>query len=265
LAVRRSHLLEILDRERRLSGNSDGSGLFREWSPDRSECRIVFSELSPSQLAVAVHDELRRARDGSYSLEWKVYGGDPTGLAEMLAAAGFEAGKAETVLVVDLDTVGLRRFYASPYEIRTVHDDRGLADVAVISRQIGLRDADAETNRLGGMLRENPESLSIYVIYVDGEPVSSGRIHYGPSDDIAELAGGRTVPAHRKHGLFSALVAARLREAVARGRRYVLVDALPTSEPILAKFGFAPLTSTQPFTARRRGRLRVRSGFRREL
>ena len=248
--MRGSSHLEILDGERRFSGSSsDGSGLFREWSPDRSECRIVFSDLSPSQLAVAVHDEQAKARDGGYALEWKVYGHDPAaGLTEMLAAAGFEAGDVETVLVLDLDAVEWRRFDGPPYETRTVHDDRGLVDVAAISRQIGRRDVEAESNRLSAMLRERPEGLSIHVAYLDGEPVSSGRIHYGHSADVAELAGGRTVPAHRKRGLFSAVVAARLREAAARGCRYVFVDALPTSEPILTKLGFAALTSTQPFT-----------------
>jgi len=140
--MRGSSLLKILDRERRLSGSSsDGSGLFREWSPDRSECRIVFSDLSPSQLAIAVHDELAKARDGGYALEWKVYGHDPAaGLTEMLAAAGFEAGDVETVLVLDLDTVERRRFDEPHYETRTVHDDRGPADVA----------ANLATNRTPG-------------------------------------------------------------------------------------------------------------------
>ena len=72
--------------------------------------------------------------------------------------------------------------------------------------------------------------------------------HYGHSPGVAELAGGRTVPTHRRRALFSALVAARLREAAAHGCRYVFVDALPTSGPILTGLNFVPLTSTQPFT-----------------
>lgn len=250
-ATKRPTILEVLDRERRLSGSpSDRIGLFREWSPDRSACRIVFAaDLSPTQLAVAVHDELAKARDGGYALEWKVYGHDPAaGLTDMLTAAGFVPGDAEKVLVLDLDGVEGGRFDESPYETRTVRDDRGLAAVAAISRQIGRQDVETESHRLSAMLRERPKSLSIHVAYVDGEPVSSGRIHYGHSADVAELAGGRTVPARRKRGLFSAIVTARLREAAARGCRYVFVDVLPTSEPILTRRGFTALTSTQPFT-----------------
>lgn len=201
------------------------------------------------QLDVAVHDAQVKARDGGYKLEWKVYGHDPAGgLTEMLVAAGFEAGYVETVLVLDLETVEWRRFSGPSYEMRTVHDDRGLSDLAAISRQMGRRDVEAEHNRLGVILRKRPVGVSIYVTYVDGEPVSSGRIHYGHSVDVAELAGGRTVPALRNHGLFTAIVAARLREAAARGCRYVFVDALPMSELILTRLGFGALTTTQPFT-----------------
>jgi hypothetical protein len=247
--MRESSLLEILDSVRRLSGTSaDGSGLYREWSPDRSECRILFSKMSHSDLAVAVYDELAKARAGGYSLEWKVYAhDDAAGLTEILADAGFEAGDVEAVLILDLNTADWRRFAKPIYETRTVCDDRGMLDVAAISRQIGRQDALAETNRLSTMLRERPEGLTIHVAYLDNEPVSSGRIHYGLSSDVAELAGGRTVHAYRRRGLFSSVIAARLLEAAARGCRYVLVDALPTSEPILAKFGFAAVTSTQPF------------------
>ncbi|HEY5258280.1 MAG TPA: hypothetical protein VIJ12_07850 [Candidatus Baltobacteraceae bacterium] len=78
--------------------------------------------------------------------------------------------------------------------------------------------------------------------------MSCGRIHYGPTPGVAELADGRTVTTHRRQGLFAAVAAARLREAAARGRRYVFVDALPTSEPTLTRLGFVALTTTQPFT-----------------
>jgi acetyltransferase (GNAT) family protein len=247
--VSRSCLLEILDCERRLSGSTDESGLFRAWSPDHSECRIVYSLISPLQLAGAVRNEQARARDGGYALEWKVYGHDPLPLlSKTLAAVGFEAGDVEAVLAVDLVDVGCPRSEGPAFETRTVHDEHGLADVASISRRIGRRDVEAETHRLNAMLRARPDALSIHVAYMAGEPVSCGRIHYGHSPGVAELAGGRTVPTHRRRGLFSAVVAARLREAAARGCRYVFVDALPTSEPILTGLNFVPLTSTQPFT-----------------
>jgi hypothetical protein len=244
-----SDLLEILDGERRLSGrSSDRSGVVREWSPDNSECRIVFSDLSPSRLTDVVRDEQTRARADGYALEWKVYGHDPSlGLAETLTAAGFEPGETETVLALRLDDTAQFRFERSPYETRIVHDEAGLADVAAISLQVGRSQTEAEKRRLRAILHDRPDSLSIHIAYIDNKPVSCGRIHYGHTPGVAELAGGRTVTTHRRQGLFTAIVAARLREGAARGCRYVFVDALPTSEPILTRLGFAALTTTQPF------------------
>ncbi|GAC1552346.1 MAG: hypothetical protein NVS3B16_27030 [Vulcanimicrobiaceae bacterium] len=244
-----SELLAILDGERRGSGTADGgNALFRESSPDRSECRIVFAEIAPSRSADVIREELERTRVGGYTLEWKVYGHDPLpGLAETLAASGFEAGDVETVLCLELGNVEWSRFAGPVYETRAVQGEAGLADVATISQQIGRRNVEAETRQLRAMLRDRPDALSIYVAYVANEPVSVGRIHFGHNPAVAELAGGRTVTTHRRKGLFTAVVASRLREAAARGCRYIFVDALPTSEPILTKLGFAALTSTQPF------------------
>jgi len=245
-----SNPLEILDRERRATGpTSNPGGLVREWSPDRSECRIVFSQCTVSQLADVLREERLRADTGGYALEWKVYGHDgPSSLTDELRVAGFEADDEEQVLMLELNGTALRAFDGPAYEIRVVHDAVGLADVAAISTQIGRRNVEAETRRLAAMLRDTADAMSIHVGYADGEPVSCGRIHYGNTPGVAELAGGRTVTTYRRRGLFTALVASRLHEAAARGCQYVFVDALPSSAPVLTKRGFTLLTSTQPYT-----------------
>ncbi len=47
--------------------------------------------------------------------------------------------------------------------------------------------------------------------------------------------------------MFRAVVAYRARLAAARGFRYLQVDALPTSRPILERLGFVELATTTPF------------------
>jgi GNAT superfamily N-acetyltransferase len=46
------------------------------------------------------------------------------------------------------------------------------------------------------------------------------------------------VPAFRKQGLFTSLVAVRAQEARRRGARFLTVDARPMSRPILEALGF---------------------------
>jgi GNAT superfamily N-acetyltransferase len=64
---------------------------------------------------------------------------------------------------------------------------------------------------------------------------------------FAGLWGGGTVESWRGRGVYRALVAHRARVAADRGYRYVQVDALATSRPILARLGFELLTTTTPY------------------
>ena len=239
-------LLDLLDRARRASGHAATSGgVVRETSPDGRACRIVYAHCAADEVAGVVRDEVARAEANGYVLEWKLYGHDgPPGLADSLLAAGFRPDDPESVLVLPLTAATLAAFDAPAYERRRVDD---AADVAEISREIGRGDVEEERRRLTAALRAAPDELSIHVAYVDGEPVACGRIHFPRDSDLAELAGGRTKTTHRRQGFFTALVAARLREAAARNRTHVSVDALPTSEPLLRRRGFRLVTGTRPY------------------
>ncbi len=248
-------LLSILDDERRASGVPSSSGtVVREFAPDGAECRIVHSNCTADNVDAVIRDEIARAQTAGYTLEWKTYGHDtPPDLGDRLLAAGFEADDRESVLALPLTETSIAAFETQPYEVRRVHDDEGLAGVAEISREIGRTDVEAERHRLAAVLRDSPRDMSVHVAYVDGKPVSTGRIYFPEGSNVAELAGGRTKSTHRNRGLFTALVASRLREAVGRDRTYAFVDALPTSEPILRKRGFRFVTDTRPFVYTPRG------------
>lgn len=236
-------VLAGLDRIRRAAGAP--GRVVREVSAEGAECRIVFVDCSPGELGEVIGAEVRRADAAGYVLEWKTYEHDPLpGIADRLVAAGFEPEAVECVLVAEVGAVG----FGSPVvDIRQVRDAAGLADVAAIGREMGRSNVKDEVRSLGAVLRDTPERMSVHVAYVDGVPVACGRVYFPPGGPFAELAGGRTRTTHRNRGLFTALVAARLREARARGRTHVFVDALPTSEPILRKRGFEFVTRTQPF------------------
>ncbi len=97
------------------------------------------------------------------------------------------------------------------------------------------------------MVENHPNNMSVYITYVDGEPAACGRVYFHESSRFAALYGGNTRERFRERGLFTQLVAVRVREAVSRGIVDICVDALPTSEPIFRKCGFEIVTHTQPF------------------
>lgn len=77
--------------------------------------------------------------------------------------------------------------------------------------------------------------------------VSAAWIVFYPGTEFAGLWGGSTLAAWRGRGLYRALIAARARLAVARGVRYLQVDASDDSAPILRRLGFRAVTTTTAY------------------
>jgi GNAT superfamily N-acetyltransferase len=213
--VETAPLLELFDRQmRRDAADEDGVYLGGEWN----------AVLWP---AGDVDRVLARLRACSGHREWKLYGHDPHGLAERLLAAGLVPEEQETVLVADAASIPPT---TTSTEVAT--DTDAYLDLAaqVFGRRFGL-----------------PRDAVAVVALVDGEPVSGGRVDLEPGKDFAGLFGGATLPAFRGRGLYRATVAERARIARDHGHRWLFVDALPTSRPILERLGFEPLTTTTPY------------------
>ena len=82
--------------------------------------------------------------------------------------------------------------------------------------------------------------------YLDGQPASAGWTYFPQHSQFASLWGGSTIREHRNQGLYTALLAVRLQEAVSRQVSYLTVDASPMSQPILEKFGFERIAYSYP-------------------
>ncbi len=169
-------------------------------------------------------------------VEWKYYSHDlPADLPERLVAAGLEPEDEETLVV------------AEAASIPPPPDDVELRD-----------DVDAFTELVHEVFGDKghsfPEHAVPVVALVDGRPVSGGRVDLTPGVEFAGLFGGLTLPEFRGRGLYRATVARRAELARDAGYRFLYVDALPTSRPILERLGFVKLTTTTPFVIPRAAR-----------
>jgi GNAT superfamily N-acetyltransferase len=171
-------------------------------------------------------------REQPGDVEWKYYAHDGPELAERLRAAGLEPEDEETVLAAEASAI-------PP------------ADPSVEVREATEEFVDLAQQVFGGRRRPLPERSVGVVALVDGKPVSGGRVDFEPDVDFAGLFGGVTLPEFRGRGLYRATVAKRAALARERGYRYLYVDALPTSRPILERLGFVELTTTTPYVIRR--------------
>jgi hypothetical protein len=203
--------------------------------------------LDSGDVEAAIAEQVRYYRGLGVEVEWTVFAHDqPPDLRERLARHGFDVGPCETVVVLDLaqqpawldapSTVRVQRV-ASAEDVRLL---RRLAE-SVFHQQQELVEAEL----LRALAWGSNEHFG-YIVY-DGEvPAGVGRLHTHAQSPLAGLYGGGTLPEHRARGLYRAGVAARARDARALGARYLRVDALPTSRPILERLGFVRLTETWP-------------------
>jgi len=163
--------------------------------------------------------------------EWKYYDHDGPELRERLVAAGLEPGDEETGVVAETASI------APPPADVDLRDD---ADAFMaLAREI-----------FGDRGHSFPENAVPVVAFVDGQPVSGGRVDLEPGVEFAGMFGGVTLPDFRSRGLYRATVARRAELARDAGYGWLYVDALPTSRPILEQLGFVKLTTTTPFVIR---------------
>ena len=170
-----------------------------------------------------------RMREVPDYVEWKYYSHDGPELRERLLAAGLVPDEQETVLVAEAASIP-----PAPPDVELREDPDAFSALAL--RMFGRSHG-------AGF----PDNAVPVVACVDGEPVSGGRVDLDPGVDFAGLFGGATLPEFRGRGLYRATVARRAELAREAGYRWLYVDALPTSRPILERLGFVAITTTTPF------------------
>ncbi|MQY15376.1 hypothetical protein SRB5_55550 [Streptomyces sp. RB5] len=209
---------------------------------------VLWSDLTAETADAEIAAQVAHYAARGLPFEWKLYAHDaPRDLANRLRAAGFVPEPAEALLVAETSALPTEVPVPPGVELLPV------TDAATVELAVRVREAafgtpgDALRHQLLTQLAESPSTPPAVVAVADGVPLSSARLELPPDRDFAGLWGGGTIPAWRGRGLYRALVAYRTRIASSRGYRYLQVDALPTSEPILTRLGFTRLSTTTPY------------------
>jgi GNAT superfamily N-acetyltransferase len=199
--------------------------------------------LAEGAVAAAVEDvrSLLRARGLDEVTWWVGERSAPADLAERLAGLGLEADDPAqmTTLAIESEPGGtpqveVRRVESFDDYLIALEIDWTAFDLPAEER--GQRRAAA---RAAWPLIVADGRSSVYLAHLEGEPVGFARAVFAPW--AALLLGGATLPQARGRGVYTALVHARWREAVARGVPRLVVSAGPMSAPILEKLGFTRL------------------------
>ena len=245
--MNRDALLAAFDAQiRRGTGHDDG--VVRAVCDPDGWSGVTWSDLEGRDADAVIAAQIARFADSPEPWEWKHYSHDrPADLPERLLAAGFVPEPAEALLVAEIAALALDTPPPPGVELRPVVDAAGVAALVSVHDEV-FGDDHAGVGRalLAGLARE-PAPVAGVVAFAGDVPISAARVEFHGGTDFASLWGGGTLPAWRRRGVFRAVVAYRARLAAARGFRYLQVDALPASRPILERLGFVELATTTPF------------------
>jgi GNAT superfamily N-acetyltransferase len=204
---------------------------------------ILYSQLTADNADEVIQAEVDYFQKNGRSCEWKLYDHDtPADLRQRLEAHGFTIGEEEAIMALDLSQAPDILLQPTPIDVRRLTDPADVAQVVAIEEAVWGGDRSSWGDRLVAEMRDVPDYLSIYVAYVAGDPACAGWLNFPANSKFASLWGGSTKPQYRKQGLYTAVLAARVQEAIQRGYRFLTIDASPMSRPIVAKHGFQLLT-----------------------
>jgi GNAT superfamily N-acetyltransferase len=207
---------------------------------------VIYSELESKDVGWVVEKQVAFFRERGEAVEWKLYAHDrPQNLGDALSTNGFQPDERETLMVLDLARA-TPNFPVTPnVDIRTVRTSSDVDTyVAVTERAFGSQPKTAAAD-LALRLFGNGASTIASIAYVDGNAAAAGRLHLPPGRSFASMWEGCTDPNLRRRGIYRTLVAERVRTARDRGYKYLTVDALDTSRPILERLGFIPITTVR--------------------
>jgi GNAT superfamily N-acetyltransferase len=211
---------------------------------------IVYSRFSPSETETVVNAEIQYFTQLNRDFEWKVYSHDePPDLLFQLRKRDFRIGEEESLMFRELRELPPTLMAPPPEGITVspVRNEQSIADFLSLESAIWSREPSMTREHLLSALSDPLQRNRGFVAYSDGKPIGFGRVTASPHSQFSGLWGGSVLPDFRGRGVYRALLSARIRHVLQYDSiRYLRVDALPTSRPILERYGFKVVASTWP-------------------
>ena len=162
--------------------------------PDRPGNNFIgYSRLRDEDIDQVIREQTAFFSRLGLPFEWKVYEHDsPPDLRERLMLHGFRPGKCDAIMVMNIHQPHSLIFEENGFDIRRLKTKEEVDEM--IKLLSGTWQIDFQW--LGKILIEDlwkrPEYCSVYIIYVDGVPASTGWVQFSPNSQFASLWGGTT-------------------------------------------------------------------------
>jgi hypothetical protein len=208
---------------------------------------IQYSALDERNADAVIRAQVAHYRALAAEVEWTVYAHDsPADLRQRLLLHGFHVGPREHVVVLDLREAPAWTRAPLQHRVERITTFDGVQAFRRVSEQVFDSAHERIARELLSALRAGSLEHLGYIGFVGDMPASIGRLYTHPASPFAGLYGGGTLQRFRGRGLYRSMVAARAKDAAELGARYLRVDALPTSYPILERLGFIKVSEAWP-------------------
>jgi GNAT superfamily N-acetyltransferase len=249
-------ILGCLDAERQTVPDPDTfleatENVVRGITQSGNRSAIVYSNFPPETAGRIIESEIEYFTKLNRSFEWKVYGHDqPADLLEHLRQCGFKIGTEEALMMLDLQALPAALLAPFPpgVTVRPVGNECDVESFLQLETEIWGRSSTTREFLRFNVNDPLRRDLAL-VAYLNEKPIGTARVTTSSQSQFAGLWGGSVLNEFRGRGIYRALLSARIKRAQEiESVRYLRVDALPTSRPILEKYGFNRVGSTWPAT-----------------
>jgi hypothetical protein len=204
---------------------------------------ISYFDVTAANAEAVIRKEVDYFKKMGLNFEWKTYSSDlPENMGELLVQNNFVEAEPESFMALALDSVDDKVIDNQSFV--EVSDARGIRDAITVQELVWGGNFEWLFSLLVNLKTQSPDDISIYVVYVSEEPVTSAWITFNGSSPFAGIWGGSTVRMHRNKGHYSLLLNKRIAEAKHRGKKYLTIDASEMSRPIVEKHGFRFIAKT---------------------
>lgn len=181
-------------------------------------------------------------------VEWKTRGHDHApGLHEALIHNGFVPQPRESIMIGTAGDLAAQAQTPEGVALRRITDVDDVHGMAAMEKQV-YPDDDVEATAAALLHRMSIDAeMELWVAEAAGQVVATGRLEPVPGTDFAGIWGGTTLPGWRRRGIYRALVSARARSAIAKGKTLIHSDSTDDSRPILERSGMVAVSTTTPY------------------
>jgi GNAT superfamily N-acetyltransferase len=247
----RKVLLALYDKEQRIDIEypdlikqvNDGVVRFTGPRERHSSNFVLYSRLTEENVDDVIRAQIAYYGQRKLSFEWKVYDHDtPPDLRMRLISRGFKPREQDAIMVLNVREASQIILQPVALDVRRLTEPGQAKTLIDLLEEVWQTDFSGLKTLLEEDLWIRPSFSSIYVAYVDDNPACGGWIQFHENSQFASLWGGTTLPQYRGKGLYTAVLATRVQEAIRRGYSFLTIDASKMSRPIAEKYGFQLLT-----------------------